>query len=98
GLHSFAQDTFPILVFGALALFETDIFTSQRERMMFKEYFSTLHQYSQERTMILSVKPALRLQTPPWNRLLQSATHIYDLRIKETAPTTQPDLFGGSRG
>ena len=78
GLHSFAQDTFPILVFGALALFETDLLTVRRERMMLNEYLSTLHLYSQERTMILSVKPASRLQTAPWNRLLQSATHIYD--------------------
>jgi len=98
GLHSFAQDSFPILVFGALALFETDILTVRREQMILNEYLSTLHQYSQERTMILSVKPALRLQTPPWNRFLQSATHIYDLRIKEPPSTIQPALFGGIDG
>ena len=99
GLHAFAEDFFPILIFGALTLFESDQITSQRERMLFNEYVSTLCQYSQERTLILTLKPSLRLQTPPWNRLLQSATQLYEINGDATPPAaTQPDLFGGNYG
>lgn len=99
GLRAFERDRAPVLIFGALALFETDILGSQRERHLLVSYFDLLRRMGAERLLFVGLKPAERLRQAPWNQLLYDAARVYDLSMQEESQSAQQlDLFGGLDG
>ena len=99
GLRAFERDTAPVLVLGALALFETELLNSQRERYLLRDYFALLRQFGDARQVAVGVKPTERLARAPWNELVLAAARVYDLSPREkTESVQQLDLFGGAHG
>jgi len=99
GLRAFEHDTAPILILGALALFETDLLSGQRERHLLVSYFALLRQLGRERAVFAGVKPDARLTQAPWNELMNNALRVYDLTpLEEASGARQLDLFGGIHG
>lgn len=99
GLRAFEHDRSPVLILGALALFETDLLGSQRERRLLHDYLTLLCEFGKQRMVFVGTKPAERLTQAPWNQLVQRAARVYDFSPMEEKTTAQQlDLFGGKYG
>jgi hypothetical protein len=99
GLRAFERDRSPILLLGALALFETDLLGSQRERRLLHDYLALLYEFGKRRMMFVATKSAERLGQTPWDELVLRAARVYDLSPVEEKPSAQQlDLFGGHYG